>query len=257
VVRVVPPVTPSLVVGSVVHTRHRPVHQRLAHRHYQWLVDIGELPTLPRGLRWLARFNAADHLDGGHCGGIRGDLERFLASRGIFLMGDDRLLMLAHARVLGHVFDPLTVYWCLRPDGGLRALVLEVHNTYGGRHTYLLQPDQAGLADVDKAFPVSPFNDVSGTYRVRVRMAPDTVRVAVALDCAGERVLTAATRGRPVAATPRAVVRVNLSHAFMPHRVSALIRLHGIRLWLRRLPVQPRPQGGRRGRALLDMEALP
>ena len=51
--------------------------------------------------------------------------------------------MLAHARVLGHVFNPLTVYWCHRPSGALECVVAEVHNTYGERHCYLLRTDQA------------------------------------------------------------------------------------------------------------------
>ena len=52
--------------------------------------------------------------------------------------------MLANARVLGHVFDPLTVFWCFDPDGDLGRASFEVHNTYGERHAYLLDPDDAG-----------------------------------------------------------------------------------------------------------------
>ena len=58
------------------------------------------------------------------------------------LAADDRVLMLANARVLGHTFDPLSVFWCLRPDGSLLAVVFEVHNTYGERHAYLLDVDE-------------------------------------------------------------------------------------------------------------------
>ena len=109
--------------------------------------------------------------------------------------------MLAHARVLGHVFDPLTVFWCLAPDGELQAVVFEVHNTYGERHAYLLDVDATGRAHVDKAFYVSPFNDVSGQYDVRLHLTPDRVSVTVGLDRDGERVLTATTTGTPVPAT--------------------------------------------------------
>ena len=45
--------------------------------------------------------------------------------------------MLAHARVLGHAFDPMTAFWCFAADGALRAVLVEVHNTYGGRHAYV------------------------------------------------------------------------------------------------------------------------
>lgn len=240
--RVDPPDVPALVVGAVSHTRGHPIRHAFTHRTYQWLVDLDALPELPRWLRPLARFDAADHLDGGRLGGgIRADLERFLARRGTRLEPTDRVLMLANARILGHVFDPLTVFWCLAADGRVRAVVLEVHNTYAERHAYVLDLDERGWTRVEKAFYVSPFNDVSGTYDVRLRLGPQLVSVSVGLDRAGTRVLTAASRGVPQPATRAALLRVAATHVLMPQRVTALIRLHGIRLWLRRLPVLPRP----------------
>lgn len=236
------PELPALVVGHVSHARELPLRNAFRHRSYQWLVDVDDLPRLPLWLRPLAGFRTEDHLDGGSSGrGIRGDLGAFLAGRGVRLAPTDRVLMLANARVLGHVFDPLTVFWVRASDGVLRAVVFEVHNTYGGRHAYLLEVDRRGQARTDKAFYVSPFNDMAGSYEIRLRLDPDEVSVSVGLDRDGARVLTATTRGVPEPATRRALLRVSLTHLLMPHRVSALIRFHGIRLWLRRLPVFPRP----------------
>ena len=239
----VPPEVPALVVGTVSHTRRTPVRHAFENAHYQWLVDLGALPRFPWPARLLAQFDARDHLDRGRLGGgIKGDLTRWLAGRGITLDPADRVLMLAHARVLGHVFDPLTVFWCLRPDGSPRAVVFEVHNTHGERHAYLLDTDEQGHAEVDKEFYVSPFNDTSGRYDIGLRLVPDLVRVSVALDRDGQRVFTAVTTGRPVPATTRTLLRTFGRHLFMTHRVSLLIRWHGVRLWLARLPVLPRPQ---------------
>ena len=81
--------------------------------------------------------------------------------------------MLAHARTLGHIFDPLTVFWCLRPAAA-RAAVLEVHNTYGERHAYLLEMDDAGDARSTKRSTCRPSTTSSGTYAVRLR--PDARR---------------------------------------------------------------------------------
>lgn len=238
--KVHPPQVPALVVGTVAHTRHRPVRHAFRHRAYQWLVDVDDLPRLRGPLAWVSRFRAEDHLDGGRLGGgIRGDVERLLAGRGVLLEDDDRVLMLANARVLGHVFDPLTVFWCLTPAGDLRALVFEVHNTYGERHAYLLEPDARGRAGMDKEFYVSPFNDTTGRYAVSTVLTPGRVVVTVGLDRDGERVLTAATEGVPRPADPRTVASVVLRHPFMPQLVTLLIRLHGVRLW-RRLPIRPR-----------------
>jgi DUF1365 family protein len=157
-------------------------------------------------------------------------------------MGEgSRILMLANARVLGHVFDPLTVYWCLEETGGLRCIVAEVHNTYGERHAYLLEPDRTGAASVDKAFYVSPFNDVTGTYALRFVLTGHKVVVDVDLTREGRRLLRASFVGTPTTATTGALVRALLRRPAMPHKVTALIRLHGIRLWLRRLPLVQRP----------------
>ncbi len=84
--------------------------------------------------------------------------------------------MLASARVFGHVFNPLSLFWCHDAAGELRCVVAEVHNTYGERHCYLLETDDAGRASVPKAFYVSPFNDVDGQYRMKLPEPGDTAR---------------------------------------------------------------------------------
>lgn len=239
---VAPPCLPALVVGAVSHVRRSPVRYTFESAQYQWLVDLDSLPRLPWPARALARFAAEDHLDRGRLGGgIKGDLTRWLATRGVDVAPDDQLLMLAHARALGHVFNPLTVFWCVRPDGSVRAVVLEVHNTYGERHAYLVSPADDGRAVVDKAFYVSPFNDTSGRYDVLLRLTGDRVSVSITLSRNGEAMFTAVSAGRPTAATTTAVVRTFARHVFMTHRVSLLIRWHGLRLWLTRMPVEPRP----------------
>ncbi len=242
-VRVDPPALPALIDGTVTHTRRAPLTNSFTNAHYQWLVDVDKMPGFRWPLSLFAGFDARDHLDsGGLGGGLRGDVERFLRARGVTLTPDDRVLMLANARVLGHVFDPLTVFWCLRPDNSVVAVVFEVHNTYGERHAYLLDLDETGGTSIDKAFYVSPFNDVSGTYAVQLGLRPDRVTVSVRLDRDGERILTAVTTGVPVVATPQTLTTLIRRHGLMTQRVTALIRLHGIRLWLRRLPVMPRPR---------------
>jgi len=240
---VAPPPVPSLVEGVVTHTRRAPLVHRFRYRHFQWLVDLDDLPRPRWPLSLLARFDAADHFDGGlQGGGIRGDLDRFLAEQGVQLPSGSKVLMLAHARSLGHVFNPLSVFWCIAPDGQLAAAVLEVHNTYQGRHAYLVDVDDAGRAQVDKTFYVSPFNDVSGSYSVRLVLDQRRVAVAIRLVRDGHTVLDAVVSGRPTAATSRSLVSTAARHLSMTHRVTALIRVHGVRLWTRRLPVVPRPR---------------
>ena len=135
------PVLPAIVDGFVAHRRRGPIGHEFRHRVYQWLVDLDHLPRPPWYLRPVAGFDARDHLGGtgpDASGDIKRNVERFLAQRGVDLGAGGRIVMLANARVFGHVFDPLTVFWCFGTDRDLRCVVAEVHNTYGERHAYLL-----------------------------------------------------------------------------------------------------------------------
>lgn len=252
--RVWAPPTPALVHGHVRHIRRTPLRHGFDHRVYQWLVDLDEPPRIPVPLRPFARVYARDHLGSPGPDGertdpraqqlrIKANVENFLAKRDVDLGPDGRVLMLANARVLGYVFDPLTVFWCYAGHE-LRCVVAEVHNTYGERTAYLLEPDpdRAELhSRVPKHFYVSPFNDVSGDYDIDVRLGEDQVFVSISLLRDGAKMFTASFDGRPTAYTPRRLVRALVTNPFMPQRVSALIAVHGVWLWLRRLPVRARP----------------
>lgn len=238
--RPVLPTLPALVAGEVTHRRRGRVTHGFGYHVYQWLVDLDALPQQPWYLRPFASFSAADHL-GDPAASIKENLEYFLAGNGISLGESARIVMLASARVLGHVFDPLSVFWCLDARGELVAIVAEVHNTYGERHAYLLRPDQCGVASADKAFYVSPFYDVSGRYELRFELSPQVVSSTVLLRRQESLAFSATFRGHPTPATRTAVANQLLRRPLMPQQVSAMIRIHGIFLWLRRLPVARRP----------------
>jgi DUF1365 family protein len=236
------PTLPALVVGTVHHTRHRPLRHSFTHRHYQWLVDLDAMPRLPRWIRPFAEFRGEDHLAGGAgIAALRANVLRVLRRHGVETGDVERVVMLGQARVLGHAFDPMTAFWCFAEDGTLRAVLVEVHNTYGGRHAYVLRPDDLGRATTEKKFFVSPFNGVEGRYAIRFHLSPQRVGVAIRLLVGDEPLVTASVTGETRSATPPAVVRTVTSHPLVTQRVSGLIRMHGIWLWLRRLPVRQRP----------------
>ena len=234
------PVLPALVVGQVSHHRPGPIRYAFRHRVYLWLVDLDALPRQPWYLRAFAGFGAADHL-GDPSGTIGDNVRNYLALNGIRLGDGGRVFMLANARVLGHVFDPLTVFWCYNSTGSLVCAVAEVHNTYQERHAYLLRPDESGIAVTDKALYVSPFFDVSGTYELRFTLRPDLVATSVTLRRRGVVAFTATFRGRPQPAAPRALVLRLIRQPLMPQRITVLIRAHGVWLWLHRLTIRTRP----------------
>jgi DUF1365 family protein len=142
--------------------------------------------------------------------------------------------MATNARALGYCFNPISVFWCFDTTGGLAATVVEVHNTYGDRHAYLLHPDADGRARVAKEMYVSPFHGVDGHYEVTAPVPTDRLVVTVRLVTASGDVFDASMHGRRAGAGAlRAAPSALLG--------SLRIHSHGLRLWARRLPIQPRP----------------
>lgn len=228
------PSLPAIAVGEVRHTRRRPIAHSVRMRTHLWLVDLA---ALPEG-RFAPRFRTRDHFSG-TASSIGTALTRFATAHGERVHPQDRLIMLAAPRAFGHVFNPLSVHWCLDAAGDVRFAVLEVHNTYAERHAYLIHPDTAGRAVVDKQFYVSPFFAVEGRYRVRLGLTPARASVGIVLEDDGP-VFAASFRGLLRPATSVARVRAGVRTPLVPLQTSARIRWHGIRLW-RRLPVHERP----------------
>ncbi|MEO8815979.1 MAG: DUF1365 domain-containing protein, partial [Mycobacterium sp.] len=170
---------PRLVRTRIRHLRRTPMRHEFSYRSYSWLVDLDALPVLRRGLRPFARFSSRDHL-GDPALSIRTNVDRYVADAGIDLHGG-QVLMLANARVLGYVFNPLTVFWCHDGTGALACVIAEVHNTYSGRHRYLVHPDENGNCVAAKTFYVSPFNPVNGEYRLHLPEPDDRLRIAITL----------------------------------------------------------------------------
>lgn len=228
---------------TVTHARSSPIQHRFRHRSWMWLVDLDHLPRHGAAGRWRGVFRTGDHLGTGAT--IRENVVTLLAERGV-TSPVGRIRMAAMPRAWGNGFNPLSVFWCDTPDGAPLATVLEVHNTYGDRHAYVIEPDERGRADTEKVFYVSPFHGTGGTYAVTApRPVGGRVRVGITLRVGEDYSFTASVQGTPahdgapgwfdsVRAAPAALVS------------SALIRAHGIWLWARGLPVRPRPAGGMR-----------
>ena len=225
---------------TVRHVRREPIRNDFTYPTVMWLVDLDRMPRIPRALRMLAEFRAADH-SGDPALSLRRNVDDYLASQGIDLEGG-RVLMLTAPRSFGHVFNPLTVYWCRGRDGRPVCVIAEVHNTYGGRHRYLLRPDEAGFAATDKDFYVSPFFPVAGGYRMSLPEPGDDLALTIRYDPPGAPPFTAVLRGHatPAATTTHVLLREALRRPCPTLLTAARIRMQGIKLFLKGLPVVPR-----------------
>jgi predicted NAD/FAD-binding protein/DUF1365 family protein len=234
----VTPAPPRIYASTITHARRAPLRNRFSTKAHFWVVDLDDLPD--HGV--LGRFEARDHL-GDPARTIRENVESFLAAEGVVVTGG-QILMAANARAFGYNFNPISVFWCHDAAGFLAATVVEVHNTYGDRHAYLVHPDAHGHALVSKEMYVSPFHGTDGHYELTVPVPTDRLRIVVRLVTGDGTTFDAALSGREVRSTTRRAVFSAAPAAILG---ALRIRIQGVRLWGRRLPVQPRPHHHQEG----------
>ncbi len=238
----------AIYAGRVAHSRLRPRVHALSYRVFMLLLDLDDLPALSAGLRWfsLSRFNLTsfdprDHGDGSDTP-LRLQVELQLDAAGLSIHGGPiRLLCLP--RVLGYVFNPLSVYFCHSPDGRLRAVLYEVNSTFGERHSYLIaaEPDSQGVVRqlAAKRLHVSPFLDMALDYAFRVAAPGARLHLAIqALDAEGPVLKTSFTAARhPI--TDRTLLTAWLGHPLLTLKVIVAIHWEAARLLAKGLRLRP------------------
>lgn len=236
----------TLYVGTVAHKRLRPREHALSYRVFTLLLDVDAIDRVAGRLRLLShnRFNLVSFHDRDHGPGddapIGGHIRDVLRQAGL-QDGVCRILLLAYPRVLGYVFNPLSVYFALGADGGLLALVYEVNNTFGERKSYVVPagPSADGIhaQSCAKELFVSPFASGSGRYSFRVSVPGERLVVGVGFrDASGPLIKTHFTaRGMPL--TDAALARVLASHPLVTLKVIAAIHYEAAKLWLKGVPL--------------------
>ena len=237
----------GLYPGVVTHARLKPRRHSLRYDIFMLLLDLDELTALDRGLKLfslgrfnLVGFNPRRHGDGSATP-LKAQVEAQLAAAGIAHGGPVR--MLAMPRILGGGFNPLTVYYCHRPDGALSAILYEVNNTFGERHSYLIPADDAPVVKqaCEKGFYVSPFMDMDLSYAFKMRPPGAEVQVFVDVDDAEGRVLAAGFSGQRQDLSDRNLLRAWLTHPWMTLGVLAAIHWEALFMFLKGEKIRQRP----------------
>jgi len=250
---------PQLAIGQVRHARVRPVPNRFAYPTYFLLLPMRRLgsrpvPALRRNVWGLLSFYDCDHGDG------RADclawLDETLAAHGVHDACGEVWLH-CYPRVLGHTFKPVSFWYCHHADGRLRAVLVEVNNTFGERHCYLL--DGADVAygrelRASKVFHVSPFCRVEGDYRFRflitpphpcgaqARMKPARTVARIDHHDADGVLIRTSVSGDLHELTPGRIACVMARAPLLTLGIVARIHWQALKLWWRRVPFHRKPK---------------
>lgn len=244
------PHRPQVGFGQVRHTRLKPVRHAFAYPSYFWMLPLRSLRRQAASevrrnrFGWLS-FHDADHGQGGP--DALAWLDGLLRDEGIGGPDIDQgeVWLQTYPRVLGHVFKPVSFWYVHRVDGGLAAVVAEVNNTFGERHGYLLHGQALAWGreiTADKVFHVSPFCEVTGTYRFRfMRTAGERIVVRVDHDDAEGPVLQTSLSGQLEPLTRASVRRAFWGWPLMTLGVVARIHWQAWRVWVKGVPLRTKP----------------
>ena len=248
---VVAPGASGIYAGTVMHRRLRPKRHHLRYRVFFLLLDVDEIPALGERLRLFSHrrfnlfsFDERDHADGTNTS-LRDWAEGHLTRAGIDIDGG-QIHLLAMPRVLGYGFNPISVWFCYHRSGRLAALMHEVHNTFGERHTYLIpvapdyEPENIKQACV-KTLHVSPFMAMNMRYDFRVHAPDERLSLAIRGSDEDGPLIVAVLAARRREFSDAALLRVFFGTPLLTLKVIAGIHWEAARLWIKGLRFHPRP----------------
>ena len=240
---------PSVVRARVSHARRLPKKNRFSYAVDYLLLDEAALAgkanvkLFSYGEPNFVSLHPKDHGVAG-CKSI-GDIRGLARERGV--EGVDHVLLLTQPRYWGYVFNPVSFWLMVGNAGNLRAVLAEVHNTWGERHGYFCALDNKADIEYDcwtisrKHLHVSPFFNIAGEYRFRFRLEESRISVQIRYDDGQGGGLETAISGERRAFTDREIARALLSRPLGAAKTTALIHWQALQLWWKGVPVQRRP----------------
>jgi DUF1365 family protein len=238
-----------LYIGDVTHKRMRPKVHALHYRLFQVFLDLDEAKPLsdaslvfgfnqPR----LLSFYERDHGDGSTTP-LKAQIEARVRAAGYAAGGPIRVLCLP--RVLGFVFNPITVYFCHGPHWNLSAIVYEVNNTFGDRICYVLPADGSAVIEhgAPKAMHVSPFMDMDHDYDFLLNEPGDRFSMAIHVRRGDQLWLTAGFSGERRPFTDPALLAAWARHPLLTVKVVAGIHWEALKIWRKGIKYRPKPHG--------------
>jgi DUF1365 family protein len=232
---------------DVFHRRLRPKQHKFLYRVFYFYLDLGELCEAERRLKIFGvnrpniySLRDKDHFQyGGEVRPIARNVREFLSQSGCPLEEGGSIRMLCFPRFLGHVFNPITIYFCHNADGSPHASVVEVGNTFRELKPYLV-PQTGGKSDfevrVPKHYYVSPFSPVDLEFHFRLHLPDEKLRVFIDDYDAEGKVLVSTLTGQRRELTLANLAKFTANFPFITLKVIGLIHWQAFRLWLKRVP---------------------
>lgn len=238
----------ALYAGKVYHKRFRPSVHVLSYRVFSLLLSLDEIDHLHKRL-WLFsrnRWNLFSFYDKDFGEGLTESLEDYVQRKLLeanIVAVPDRILLSCYPRICGYTFNPLSLFYCLDKNGDAIAVLHEVHNTFGERHTYVLPVESAQSAPgnwirqtSEKALFVSPFAHMDMHYQFKLNLPDKRQVVEIRVHDEGGHLITASYAAKRQVITARTLLKYFFMTPLLTFKVVLGIHWEALRLWLKKVP---------------------
>ena len=228
----------SIYNGTVVHKRFKPRIHFFRYKVFSLLIDLSELSTLDKKINFFSynRFNLISFFDKDH--GERDGtsliewVKKNLKENNIDAE-EIKIRLLCYPRILGYVFNPLSVFYIYNNNEKLISILYEVKNTFGEQHTYIFKIENDNLLqhNCEKKFHVSPFIEMNCNYFFRILKPSEKISVIIDQYQSNEKILFASQDGKRADLTSAELMKSYLKHPLMTFKIISAIHFEAFKLW--------------------------
>ena len=228
--------------GQVIHTRFKPKKHNFKYKVFSLLIDLDEIKEINNNLNLFSynRFNLISFFDKDHGNRDGGNIKEWVRENLIkknIKFHSLRVEILCYPRILGYVFNPLSILYVYNEKNELISIFYEVKNTFGEQHTYIFETKDQKLIKnkCDKKFYVSPFIDMECEYNFSVTKPGDSISVIINQHDKEGKLLFASQDGKSQNLTFKNLILNYLKHPLMTFKVIVAIHYEAFKLWFKKV----------------------
>ena len=227
--------------GQVIHKRFKPKEHFFKYKVFSLFLDLSEIKEIERKISFFSynKFNLISFFDKDH-GDRNGTsliewVKNNLKKSGLNI-DQVKIKLLCYPRILGYVFNPLSIFFVYNYKSSLIAILYEVKNTFGEQHTYVFKtnPNEKNVQNnCEKKFHVSPFMDLSSRYYFKILDPQNKLSVVIDQRDKEGKLLYASQDGLKSELSAKNLILSYIKHPLMTFKIISAIHFEALRLWVK------------------------